>query len=145
MTGPINDDHARHHNIDPDTSLEAAARLTTGQSDQVAILSAHCRRLQNLGEGYIGLADYESGDLAGIDHWNARKRCHELREAGLLRFNGGRRLNPDSNRANAVSALTSLGAQTYLQAYGIAAGGPLTDLIRREAEKFNDDGQGELF
>jgi hypothetical protein len=146
MTSPVSDDHRRFHNVDPDTSVEAAARLTTGLTDQIALLSVHCRQVQRLGERYTGLADFESGDLAGIDHWNARKRCHELREQGFLRFSGDRRTNPESNRANAVSVLTAAGAEAYLQLHSCTPSGQLATLIRRERPaKWNADGQGELF
>jgi hypothetical protein len=106
--------HARYHTADPVTSVEAADQLTTGLSDQKSILAAHYER-DLLDPYYTGLADYQSADLAGIDHWNARKRCHELREQGLIRFTGESRVNPASGRPNAVSVLTAAGARVSLK------------------------------
>lgn len=108
----IHDDHHRYHSSDPDTSKEAAERLTTGTTDQVAILTAHCQAL--MGADYQGFTDYESGDLSGIDHWNARKRCNDLRKEGLLRFSGESRVNPGSNRRNNISVVTDEGVDVFL-------------------------------
>lgn len=67
---------------DPDTSREAAAKLTS--------LHSHCRRLletfhhQSQSPGWFGLTAEEAAEESGIDPWAASKRISDLRHMKFI-------------------------------------------------------------
>jgi hypothetical protein len=151
----ISDAHARYHTNDPDTSVDAAANLTTGESDKIKLLDIHVGQLLRLGvDGYTGLTHAEADEIGAFDPSNsgsgARKRGTELRDSGFLYDTLERRINPGSGRPNAVWKLTGGGAKEYCRVHGITPSGPLATFIaredqRREQPQWHEAKQGALW
>jgi hypothetical protein len=102
---------------DPDTSHEAAHRLSTGKSHCLSLLRAHYIRAV---AGIRGLTDHEAASAAGIAEpgicwWH---RCSDLRKLGLIRWlhepDGSpvKRLGPN-DRYVRVSVITDEGRAEY--------------------------------
>jgi hypothetical protein len=90
------------HTRDPDTSHEAArlgsAKKASGRS---ACLRAHATNP-------AGLTDDEVAGLTAIELHEARRRCTDLRNAGLIEFLDSSRPSGSGRRAT-VSAITADG------------------------------------
>lgn len=135
--------HARYHTNDPDTSREAAERLTTGDIDRLKVLAIHIEKLRDHGERYAGLAGFE-GDRLGVGIFQDgtgkagtpwRRRSSELKKEGNLRATDEVRVDPDTNRGNEVLILTAAGVRYYCRVYNITPTGPLAAYIAREDQR----------
>lgn len=94
------------HTRDPGTSHDAAARNRAGKAThRRACLEAHFRQ-----DASSGLIDDEVASLTGLDLIEARRRCTDLRNAGLLEFT---RITRTSNmgRQATVSIITHAGRE----------------------------------
>ncbi len=78
---------------DPETSHEAAAQAPEQRARD------RDRALAALVASADGLTDFELGALLGRQQTSAGKRRGELRDAGLVRDSGRRRLAPSGSRA----------------------------------------------
>lgn len=153
----VTDAHARHHTHDPDTSVNAAANLKTGISDQIKLLDIHVEQLLRLGpddydrRGGLTHAEADTiGDFAPTDSGSgARKRGTELRDSGFI-YDTRERRPGLKGRPNAVWKLTSAGAKEYCRLHGITPSGPLATFIGREdahraRPQWDDAKQGALW
>lgn len=96
--------HTLAHSRDPETSHDAAARNAGGKaSNRRACLLAHVRHFQT------GLIDDEVASLTRLDIIEARRRCTDLRNAGLLRFVVGLTRTSNMGRQATVSMITLAG------------------------------------
>jgi hypothetical protein len=92
------------HTHDPDTSHAAAALNAGGKaSNRRECLLVHVRHFQT------GLIDDEVASLTGLDLIEARRRCSDLRNAGLLRFVIGLTRTSNWGRQATVSMITPAG------------------------------------
>lgn len=98
--------HALAHSHDPQTSRDAAARNASGKaSNRRLCLDAHAIVQQG-----TGLTDDEVADLTRIELHEARRRCTDLRNAGLLVFTDRTR-ESSMGRQSTVSVLTPAGRE----------------------------------
>lgn len=94
------------HSHDPDTSRGAAARNAGGKaSNRRLCLDAHA-----IVQSGLGLTDDEVADLTQLKLHEARRRCTDLRNAGLLVFTDRTR-ESSMGRQSTVSVLTPAGRE----------------------------------
>jgi hypothetical protein len=107
---PLVPPHTLAHASDPPSSIDAARQNQAGKvSGRRAILETHQY-------WYEGLTDDECSYLTGIELHECRRRCTDLRNAGLIEFavsrvEPGRFLSRESNsgRRSTVSVITAAG------------------------------------
>jgi hypothetical protein len=93
------------HTDDPPTARDAAERNRLGKaSNRRACLQQH--RVF----GRTGLIDDEVASLTGLSIIEARRRCTDLRNAGLIRFMEGTRTS-DMGRQATISVITTAGRE----------------------------------
>lgn len=93
------------HTDDPGTSHDAAARNRAGRAThRRACLEAHGRF------PFSGLIDDEAASLTGLEIIEARRRCTDLRNAGLLQFAPITRTS-NMGRQATVSVITRAGRE----------------------------------
>lgn len=98
---PFPTTHARR--TDPQTSKDAAARVTTAASHRTSLLAAYAKAPE-------GLTAEEAADAAGIDRWAASKRVSDLLRNSHLYDTGERRAG-ESGREQRVLEITWAGVQ----------------------------------
>jgi hypothetical protein len=90
---------------DPETSHEAAARLSTKQSHCAILLGIYAN--QPYSQRSHGLTDDEAGELSGLEN-GAWKRCSDLRGQGFIKP-VAKRLNKKTGRRVQACSITIAG------------------------------------
>lgn len=102
------------HSNDPEPSFRAAETNSTSETHQAMLLEAFRDVL--LRTGCPNYTDEEAGHATGLDTVEARRRCSNLRDKGLIEFTGASRMGIRfPTKTQGVSQITHAG----LDALGI--------------------------
>jgi len=95
------------HSDDPETSFRAAETNSTSETHQAMLLEAFRDVLRTRRPNYT---DEEAGHATGLDTVEARRRCSNLRDKGLIEFTGASRMGIRfPTKAQGISQITHAG------------------------------------